>query len=345
MTTKRILVLGPPQSGKFTLLKELSGSLPSTAPTDLDIRQSHAGLSHTLPLKNKYFENEIPVWIDEYEVEREHAGINTWAKSFSSEDAQEVVSALGAIIYTFRKPESKESAKALNDRIQTEIETIHKTLIDYSKKGITNTKKDQEEENEVDDDDGDLIDWGGICLAVAVPTTKSISDEPFDLDYNEYDTMLQPFGFEFIDMEKSGRNDYGELLGLERIKEALGAFSWDTVDDSAQRNRILSGYQQFDSDLEQQDYEEDLDSEGFDQELREMQLEMAALHFAMDADKENDGANEEPSSANPLPEKDVEELENIMQRMKAVREQGEGLPFEERKKLADQLVGDLMRLL
>ncbi|KAK9248984.1 hypothetical protein V1506DRAFT_526615 [Lipomyces tetrasporus] len=364
MTSKRILVLGPPKSGKFTLLRELTGSTPTPTidttstltapetPTASELaRPTHAGLSHTLNLSTRYFETEIPMWIDEYDDSSDDTGIKAWATSFSSADAHEVVSALGAIIFTFRKPETGEAYADVKSKVEKEVGIIHDTLISHY-------KSRNAEGPEVEDEFDDVIDWDGICLAVAISpaTTKTLSSDDKDrvsieLDPEEWETLLQPFGFEFIDIEQTGRNDYGELLGLARIKEALETFSWDAsaLETAARQRGIIEGYDQYDSDgphVRLGDDDGELDSDGFDQELREMQLEMAALHFAVDSsEQQRDRSEEQDGEPKPLPESDIDELERTMLRMKQVREQGKGLPLEERKKLADKLAEDLLRLL
>ncbi|KAK9323389.1 hypothetical protein V1517DRAFT_320621 [Lipomyces orientalis] len=363
MTSKRILVLGPPKSGKFTLLKELTGSTPiatigvtstltaSNTPTATELaRPTHAGLSHTLNLSTRYFETEIPIWIDEYDNSSDDTGIRAWATSFSSADAHEVVSALGAIIFTFRKPETGEEYADVKSKVEREVGIIHDTLISHY-------KSRNAEGQEVEDEFDDLIDWDGICLGVAIPpaTTKTLSSDDKDkvsieLDPEEWETLLQPFGFEFVDIEQTGRNDYGELLGLARIKEALETFSWDAsaTETAARRRGIIEGYDQYDSDgpVRLGDDDGELDSDGFDQELREMQLEMAALHFAVDSSEpQKDRGEEQDGEPRPRLESEIDELERTMLRMKQVREQGEGLPLEERKKLADKLAEELLRLL
>ncbi|KAK7205425.1 hypothetical protein BZA70DRAFT_289350 [Myxozyma melibiosi] len=420
-SSKRILILGAPKSGKLTLLKELTGSLPSTlasasatveepassitdplttttasappaedddktaetAETETDsLRPSHAGLSHNLHLKTKYYETHVPVWIDEYHhppsspslsSPSSSAGIKDWATAFSSIEAQEVVDALGAIIVTFRKPTDAKQVADLRARMVREIEHVHGALVkQYKRKTAALEIKSaaaagfEEEDEDEDDDEFDFIDFDGICLAVAVPSASqpslSSATSAVELEAEDWEVAFQPFGFEFVDLEKSGRNDYGELLGLARIREALETYGWgDNEDGEARRRR--DGYEAFDDD----DFDDsepvvarrgngaggkDEDGEEgdpeFDRELREMQMEMAALHFAIDGaaggeDGDGEGGSEEGKGA--IPDNDIEEIERIMQRMKEVRAQGDGLPLEERRKLADQLANDLLRLI
>ncbi|KAK9448193.1 uncharacterized protein V1518DRAFT_340373 [Limtongia smithiae] len=401
MSSRRILVLGQPGSGKLTLLKQLTGLVPEIKADDTEEvsdsaqqvasankfvspRPSHAGLSHSINLSTKYFEKEVPIWVDEYEAQttntgasaESHTGIEDWSSSFSSDEASEVIDALGAIVLTFRTPSTEKEAEALRERVKHDVEHIHSTLIlQHNKKRRAESRLSVKDSNSNDDDDDedldDMIDWNGLCLAVAVPPElgpKDLSEsQPSqtpvpELDADDWDYMLQPFGFEFVDLTKSGRNDFGEQQGIARIREAFETHGWDALgeggehDEDMRQRRALEGFQEYDSDFggSREGYigenDDDMDSDGFDQELREMQLEMAALHFSIDADnyrhgeKDDTQAPQEATSAS-VNERDIEEMDRLMQQMRQVREQGEGLPLDERRKLADKLTQDLMRLL
>ena len=80
----RILIVGPKKSGKLTLLKKLTGSLP-------DIGDSHAGLTHSLEIENKYFSTTISIWIDEYH------DIPDFVNAYSTPEGQEVLECVGVI--------------------------------------------------------------------------------------------------------------------------------------------------------------------------------------------------------------------------------------------------------
>jgi hypothetical protein len=70
--------------------------LTGSAPTPVDT--TTAGLSHTWKLETQYYCAELSIWIDEI-VDKE-----AWQTEFLKPEAKEVVSALGAWIYCFRKP-------------------------------------------------------------------------------------------------------------------------------------------------------------------------------------------------------------------------------------------------
>ncbi|KAK9463626.1 uncharacterized protein V1516DRAFT_688616 [Lipomyces oligophaga] len=387
MTEKRILVLGRPNSGKFTLLKELTGSVPNARGEGIadqnvitltepltescnntneeklsdgeisDQRASHAGLSHSITLSTKYYTHTVPIWLDEYSAGEniDEQGIETWAAEFASEEAKDVVAAIGAIVFTFRKPDTADDVVKVRQLVASEVKHIQAALATQYQRRL---KGDDSLEEEDYDDYADLLDWDGICLAVAMPPSSLPKSKAIDLVPEDWEVTLQPYGFEYIDFEKTGRNDYGELTGPPRIIEALETFSWSNQPTSSiDRN----GYLAYDSDIDddddqhngrQDEFDEPTRQKKFDSELREMQLEMAAIHFALDENEnENESENEDQEEADdvrndrPLAENDIDELEKIMQRMKQIREMGKGLPLEERQKLADQVANDLMRLI
>ncbi|EPX70734.1 recombination protein Irc6 [Schizosaccharomyces octosporus yFS286] len=102
MDSKRILVIGKPKSGKVTFVKvALTGSLPKGLKLASN-GTSHAGLSHEYTLRNKYFQKEVGLWVDEYTDLKETLG------AYASDEAKEVIDAIGAIVYTFRSYEPQE---------------------------------------------------------------------------------------------------------------------------------------------------------------------------------------------------------------------------------------------
>jgi hypothetical protein len=91
-STRKILILGRPKSGKLSLVKALTSSLPS----DLTHETTpHAGLTHSITLTTRYYSVEAGIWIDEIPDDAE-----TWLKEYSSEEASPVLQSLAAIVLT-----------------------------------------------------------------------------------------------------------------------------------------------------------------------------------------------------------------------------------------------------
>lgn len=76
--------------------EDLTGSAPEPVDT------TTAGLLHTWKLETQYYRAELSIWIDEI-ADRE-----AWRAEFVKPEAKEVVSALGAWIFCFRKPIGQE---------------------------------------------------------------------------------------------------------------------------------------------------------------------------------------------------------------------------------------------
>ena len=104
-----------------------------------------------------------------------------------------------------------------------------------------------------------------------------------------------------------------ETLGIERLKEALEACEWEGIDVDTKSD-----------DLGLED--------GFGAEAAELKREMTSLQIAVKGAKRDDGADEE-----------VEELENMMLRIQAIKDMGADMPESERRKFAAKAVSDVVR--
>ena len=102
---KKILILGRPKSGKLSLVKALTSSLPSGLTHE---STPHAGLTHSITLTTRYFSTEAGIWVDEIPEDTE-----TWLSEYLSEDATIVLHSLAAIILTIN-PMSSTVTKDLD---------------------------------------------------------------------------------------------------------------------------------------------------------------------------------------------------------------------------------------
>lgn len=242
---------------------------------------------------------------------------------------------LGAFIVCFRKPVDET---ALND-----VKELLENVSEVVKQGCG-------------------YSWDGVCLAVAMPQSQT----PFlEKSFDEWEEICQKFGFEFVDFETKGRNEYAggllifvtrrilivnvsiEPMGLERLKEALEANEWDGGDD-ADEEPIL--------DVLGEDNEEAEGSIGFDIDAAEMEEEMAGMKRAIYGGSL--GLEEEGGETDQ--DQEVEKLQAMMLKMQAVRgewlgplfgirltkiDMGADFPEAERKKLAAKAVREIMKTL
>ena len=104
------------------------------------------------------------------------------------------------------------------------------------------------------------------------------------------------YGFEFVDAEAKGKNDFGENTGLERLREALEANDWSAAVGDDEADEVL---------------------EGFDAEEREMNSELWGLKASLlgiDNEVEDGERSMEQDEANQ-----VDGLEHLMSQALAIR--------------------------
>lgn len=261
---------------------------------------STAGLTHEWHAKTPYYSARVPIWIDEI------ADIEAWTAEFLKPEAEEVVKAVGAWVYCFTGP------------IEGDAETdVEKTL------------KAMQEVSALHAGYGAEM----AMLAVAMPvgqTTIALGDD----ERERLDDMCIQYGFELVDYPAHGKNEYGEKLGLERLREALEANEWaDTADsDDGQL------------DLENEQFglgdDDDDNLSGFARDEAEMTAELFGMKAALG------GSDFEPDADDiwtpQSQESQVEDLDRMMSKLLAVKEQSADLPEQERKRLAAKAVRELL---
>ncbi|PVH89844.1 hypothetical protein DL98DRAFT_508082 [Cadophora sp. DSE1049] len=274
-------------------LLDLVQGLTGSAPTLTT--DTIAGTTHNWSIKTGYYTATIPIWLDEI------SDASVWSADFLAPEAREVLTVLGAFIVCFRKPINDEALKEVKDLMEGVAEVVK---------------------------EGCGLMWDGVCLAVGMPqSTTPYLEKSFD----EWEELCQEYGFEFVDFESKGRNQYSEPMGMERLKEALEANDWEGNDELGEAID-LEGLGN-DSD--------DAGSIGFGLDAAdkaEMEKEMRGMKQAIYGSG-NDGEEEEPN------DQDVEDLQALMLKMQAVRDLGADMPEAERKNFAAKAVSDIMKKL
>ncbi|PWW74829.1 hypothetical protein C7212DRAFT_206551 [Tuber magnatum] len=304
--SRRILLVGQRSSGKLAFLKALTGSLPPTTST------SPAGMSHALPLTTPYYKTTVPIWIDEIPS----TSPNTWSSTYLSAEAHDVLHALGAFILTFRKPSSEVDFARIREVLRA-VQRIVK---------------------------GCGYAWDGVCLAVGMP--QSLQPR-LELELEVWEEMCRECGFEFVDFEVKARNEFGENAGMERVREALEANDWaaddETGDGDGEDGEDDGG--SFGSFSSAGDGGEGMDPLKFIGD--EMEREMFGLHRAIFGDEESTGESSVHGITDDDDDEDeeaqVEKLETMMMRMTALKDMGEEVSKQERRRVAAKALSDIMK--
>jgi len=177
-------------------------------------------------------------------------------------EAREVLTALGAWLYCFKKPVKEQDVDTIKETMQAITDVIERAC------GFG----------------GDMV-----CLAIAMPQSTT----PYlEKSSEEWEELTMEYGFEYIDSEAKGKNEFGEAMGVQRAREALEACDWENVDA-----------------LDFGENEEGF-ATSFAAEEAEMNMELfgmkGALHGGDDGDEETG-------------DREVEELEVMMRKMYAIK--------------------------
>ncbi|KAL8735985.1 MAG: hypothetical protein Q9166_000547 [cf. Caloplaca sp. 2 TL-2023] len=135
------------------------------------------------------------------------------------------------------------------------------------------------------------------------------------------DLCLDCGGWQWIDSEATGKNEFGENVGLERLKEALEANEWDGAG----------------LDTDKIDFEAELGFREGDVSSDEIELEKDDVVGFREAIL---GGHEMDKEENTEDDMQVEELESMMLKMQAIK--GTGMLEKDRKRLAAKAVREIM---
>ncbi|CAK1361357.1 hypothetical protein CB0940_03257 [Cercospora beticola] len=284
--SRHILLLGTRESGTLDVVKDLTGSAP-----DPHVDGSTAGLTHEWNAETAYYKANVPIWIDEV------SEIQSWKTEFVKAEAKEVVDEVGAWIYCFQRQ--------ADGKISPEVEEALKSI------------------KEVVDQHSLALDT--TLLAVAKPHGKQAVSSA-TANQEEQEDLCMQYGFEYVDYSATGKNEYGEKVGFERLKEVLETNEWA----SGENDEV---------ELDDLDFTAE-DFGDFGTEEAEMTAELFGMKAALNEEDDPDTSGEGFTTAAQAVQ--VDDLDKLMSQLLAVREQSAGLPEEERKKKAAKAVKDIM---
>ncbi|KAJ4251971.1 hypothetical protein NW762_011271 [Fusarium torreyae] len=301
--------------GSEDFARDLTGSAPETPDPSLGL----AGTTHPLSLKTPYYSTTVPVWLDLIDSPSD------WSESFLTPEAAEVLAVLGGVVVVFTAGPISASkghpAKGL-------VEHVGKVL----KKGLGGWE------------------WDGVGLAIGVGG---------DGNEEEWDEICAEAGLEFVSVGgkgDTGRNEFGEKTGVARVKEALEANDWSQLqaplsDDEFGDFETSSAKAGDDDDNELDPQKmgfgfDKADFEGLRRAIWEasQDVEEPSEPTKAEASKEGaSGGNTAGGGLDELDEDEIAKVEKMMRKLQAVREAGEGMGEEQRKRMAARAVEEVMR--
>jgi hypothetical protein len=234
----------------------------------------------------------------------EISNVDEWKDEFMREEAGEVVRAVGAWVYVFRLGGAEGEVEKTMKALQEVLET-------HAGYGAES-----------------------VLLAVGMPSGRApgaataLAKEKRE----EWDDVAMQYGFEFVEFGAQGVNEFGEKQGVERVREALEANEW--ADEEG-------GGDEDDLGLEDGD-EDDFGDFGFGREEAEMTAELFGLKASLLGDEEGDEDGYGDALGDKEQKNQVDDLDKMMSKLMAVREQSADLPEAQRKRMAAKAVRELM---
>lgn len=209
----------------------------------------------------------MPMWIDSVSA----GSADAWAAEFSGPEGAEVRGAVGAYVVVVARP-------------GTEVEFAGARAV---LRAVGRVVRVAEAEG-----------WDGVCLAVVVREGSEAGD--LCVGAEEWEDVGMEMGFEVVDAEEGGgRNEFGEVRGVGRVREGLECNDWEAEGEGEG------------SDGEGFDWEGE-EGVGFGIGPEEMAEEMAGMKRAIYGGAE--GSEDEQDE-----ERDVEQMEGLMMKMQAMR--------------------------
>lgn len=217
------------------------------------------------------------MWIDEA------PDAAAWRAEFLSPAAQEVVRALGAWVVVFRKPLREPERRRVGELLAAVRDVVERWAGGEG--------------------------WDGVLVAVGMGQSIKAEDGVV-VSEEEWEEECLEYGFEYVDAEAEGKNEFGEAVGVGRLREALEANDWAGGDSGGGGLGLLG------DDAGEADEGEDAFNGSFEAEELEMNMELMGMKTAIHG---ADGSGRDGADEGDDQELQVEELERMMHKLQAVR--------------------------
>ncbi|KAF9889766.1 hypothetical protein FE257_007072 [Aspergillus nanangensis] len=366
---RRLLILSPTSHSQTViphLLQSLTGSAVVSPPTQASGSETpsttYAGYtSHPpLPIENKYYKTKVPIWVDSIPLESEVTSNKSseptaettattatqdssaakedasnitpqqWKAEFSGSDALCVREAIGAMIMCVRNFDTAPSPESTVESISSQKEVLG--LKDWLK-AVGSVRELVEEERGGLEVPGVvvLVGRGGEKQQSVAPGDDGSHDDDYGVSAAAMDEE-KPFSVAWWEDQLCDMGLLG-VEGLRRVREVLETHDWTPAfggDDDEEYEAMLNGLKEGGED------------NTFGGEVAQVEREMMGLRFALE--RGGDGYTENADDDYDVgDDDDVEQIESLMLRLKAMRDMSDGLPENDRKRFAAQTIRDLMK--
>ncbi|KAK6867788.1 Increased recombination centers protein 6 [Candida tropicalis] len=205
MIPNHILILGSPNSGKLRVSKLISNDKDFP---EIKENESHSGIIIKTSLSTKYYHIKLNILIDEYPEERNKSvtdeekllDLEKWFNEFKSEEFGELREVLDGLVFTVNmKADSLEF-------IEKALETVSE---------IRTSLGDEESQ------------WDGFISIIGSTTQgESVDDDTVE----EIEDLVITHGFEFINLNTQGINEFKEKQGKDRVVELIESHEWTNME-------------------------------------------------------------------------------------------------------------------
>lgn len=197
MIPNNVLILGAPKSGKLRAVQCIVGDTDFASVLD----ESHSGLIFSTNLATKYFTSQVKLLVDEYPESRTDSLndfsklLEHWHSEFSHDDMADLRNAIDGVIFTVNMKRASQILKELDLLLQ-----------------VKNSLQDQEP------------------FVVVLGSSDGAIDQAQVTDLE--DGAIER-GIEFINLEESGENEFGDKIGKDRLREVFEAHDWSNMEVSS----------------------------------------------------------------------------------------------------------------
>ncbi|CAI5759496.1 unnamed protein product [Candida verbasci] len=200
MIPNHILIIGSPNSGKLRTTNII------TKNKQIDINNdSHSGIIVKTDITTKYYSLKLNILIDEFPEcrnfnlteDQKLIELNKWIDEFQLDEFAELREVLDGLFFTV---DMKDSINYIT-RILSNVERLRNIL-------------------------SDKLEWGGFIAIVGTSKTEEADEDIV----GEIEDVVISYGFEFINLNLEGKNEYKETVGKDRIIELIESHEWSNMD-------------------------------------------------------------------------------------------------------------------